>query len=262
VLYFFLNHGGKQMNALAGTFEYRDKSFGDNQGIRVATRPEVFQPTSTTTLLLAGVRRFGNQDAASALDLGCGCGIVAVVLKKLILPKTAVYASDISPEAVQLTRTNAENAGLNIDARCGSIFEPWKGMKFDLIVDDVAGMSEPIARRSSWYPPHISSDAGEDGTRWIVNILSRAAEFLTPGGQIFFPALTLSNEARIVDTARKHFEKVELITEQWYPLDSHLLPHLNMMEEFMERGLIELRQRGSRWLWGTKIYCATHSVGT
>jgi methylase of polypeptide subunit release factors len=248
------------MDGSVGIFEYRDKSFGDEQSILVATRPEVFQPTSTTTLLLAGVRKFGNPNAASALDLGCGCGIVAVVLKKLILPNAAVYASDISFEAVQLTGTNAENAGLNIDSRYGSLFEPWTGMKFDLIVDDVAGMSEPIARCSRWYPPHISSDAGEDGTRWIVSILSQATEFLSPQGQIFFPALTLSNEGRIVETAYKYFTKVELITEQWYPLDDYLLPHLDMMEELMERGLIELRQRGSRWLWGTKIYCARNSV--
>ncbi len=246
------------MDTSAGIFEYKDRNFGDSQGIVVATGPEVFQPTSTTTLLLAGVRKIVNRDASSALDLGCGCGIVAVVLKRLILQKGAVYASDISAEAVSLTRSNAENARLSIDCRCGSLFEPWVGMKFDLIVDDVAGMSEPIARRSRWYPPHIHSDAGEDGTRWIVSILSQAPEFLNPKGQIFFPSLTLSNEPRILDTARNHFAKVELITEQWYPLGSDLLPHLNLMEQLMANGLIEIKKKGSRWLWATKIYCATN----
>ena len=246
------------MDTSLGTFEYKDKSFDDSQDIVVATRPEVFLPTSTTTVLLSGVRKLVNPNAASALDLGCGCGIGAVVLTKSILPKATVYASDISAEAVKLTKYNAENAQLIIDCRCGSMFEPWAGMKFDLIVDDVAGMSEPIARRSRWYPPHIHSDAGEDGTRWIVSILSQAPEFLTPKGQIFFPVLTLSNESKIVDTAQNHFAKVELVIEQWYPLGSDLLPHLNLIEDLMAKGHLEIKKKGSRWLWATKIYCATN----
>jgi methylase of polypeptide subunit release factors len=243
-------------NTSSNTFEYKDKDFGDAEGIVVATKPEVFYPTSTTNLLLATVRKRANPAAASALDLGCGCGIVAVALAKVIFPKAKVHASDISAEAIALTRRNAEDHHLAIDCRCGSTFEPWPGIKFDLIVDDVAGMAEPIARRSQWYPPHIHSDAGEDGARWITGILSQAPEFLTPAGQIFFPVLTLSSEATIVAVAQKHFAKVELIAEQWYPLGNDLLPHLNMIEELMARGLVEIKKKGSRWLWATKIYCA------
>ncbi|MDZ7363373.1 MAG: methyltransferase [candidate division KSB1 bacterium] len=187
------------------TFEYKDKSFGDTQGIIVSTSPEVFYPTSTTTLLLSGVRKFVNSSATSALDLGCGCGVVAVVLAKLILPNAAIYASDISAEAVKLARRNAENLQLAIDCRCGSLFEPWTGMKFDLIVDDVAGMAEPIARHSQWYPPHIHSDAGEDGTRWIVNILAHAPEFLTPHGQIFFSGAHAFQRSRDLGCRAKTF---------------------------------------------------------
>src|SRR6266542_4095576 len=245
------------MTTLSETFEYKDRDFGDMQGIVVATNSDVFHPTSTTNLLLGGVRGFANKGAASALDLGCGCGIVAVALAKVILPSAAIYASDISAEAVKLARGNAENFQLAIDCRCGSLFEPWAGMRFDLIVDDVAGMSEPIARHSRWYPPHIHSDAGEDGARWIVRILSEAPEFLTPQGQIFVPVLTLSNESRILETARNHFATVELITEQWYPLGSDLLPHLSVIEDLMAKGQVEIKKKGSRWLWATKIYLAS-----
>jgi len=243
---------------LPDTFEYKDRSFGDAQGIVVSTSAEVFYPTSTTNLLLAGVRKFANQATASALDIGCGCGIVAVVLAKLIFPNAKIHASDISAEAVKLAKRNAENLQLAIDCRCGSLFEPWAGMKFDLIVDDVAGMAEPIARHSQWYPPHIHSDAGEDGTRWIVSILAQAREFLTPQGQIFFPVLTLSKEAAILDTAQKHFSNVEMLAEQWYPLGHDLLPHLALIEDLMARGLVEIKKKGSRWLWATKIYRASN----
>lgn len=241
----------------ANTFEYQDKAFGEAESIVVETSSEVFYPTSTTNLLLSGVRKSVSTAAASALDLGCGCGIVAVALAKAILPRAQIHASDISVAAVELTRRNAEAHQLAIDCRCGSMFEPWTGMKFDVIVDDVAGIAEPIARLSPWYPPHIHSEAGEDGTRWIVSILAQAPEFLTPQGQIFFPALTLSCETKIMETAARHFASVELVTEQWYPLNNDLLPHLGVIEELMSRGLVELKKKGSRWLWATKVYCAS-----
>lgn len=239
------------------TFEYKDKNFGDAEGIVVATSSEVFYPTSTTNLLLSGVRQSANPAATSALDLGCGCGIVAVALAKAILPHAQIHASDISAPAVELTRRNAQAHQLAIDCRCGSMFEPWSGMKFDIIVDDVAGIAEPIARLSQWYPSQIHSEAGEDGTRWIVSILAQAPEFLTRQGQIFFPSLTLSCEAKIMETARRHFASVELVTEQWYPLSNDLLPHLSVIEALMARGLVEVRKKGSRWLWATKVYCAS-----
>lgn len=238
------------------TFEYKDRNFGDMQGIVVNTSPEVFYPTSTTNLLLAAVRQFMNGEVASALDLGCGSGIVAVVLAKVVLPNARIHASDISAAAVNLAKQNSEAAGVAIDCRCGSAFEPWAGIKFDLIVDDVAGMSEPIARHSRWYPPNIHSDAGEDGARWIEGILSQAPEHLAPQGQMFFPVLTLSNEAKILEVAQKSFSKVEMLTEQWYPLGGDLLPHLGLIESLMNKGVVEIRQKGSRWLWATKIYRA------
>jgi methylase of polypeptide subunit release factors len=245
-------------HASSVVFEYKDRNFGDTQSIVVTTNSEVFYPTSTTNLLLASVRQSLNAvtTSASALDLGCGCGIVAVVLAKSILPKAAIHASDISIEAVELAKRNAADNQVAIDCRCGSLFEPWAGMKFDLILDDVAGMAEPIARLSQWYPPHIHSDAGEDGVRWIVSILSQAPDFLTPQGQIFFPVLTLSNEARILEVAQKHFAKVDLIAEQWYPLGNDLLPHLNLIESLVARGVVEIKKKGSRWLWATKVYRA------
>ncbi len=244
-------------NAALDTFEYKDKTFGDTEGIVVATNSEVFYPTSTTNLLLAAVRKFVNPAAASALDLGCGSGIVAVVLAKRILPNAAIHASDVSIAAAKLARSNAESHGLAIDCRSGSLFEPWAGMKFDVIVDDVAGMSEPIARLSHWYPPQIHSDAGEDGLRWIVSIIAQAPQYLTAHGQFFFPVLTLSQEDKILEVAHQSFHKVELLTEQWYPLGNDLMPHVDLIESLMAKGLIEIKKKGSRWLWATKIYLAT-----
>lgn len=245
---------------ISEAFEYKDKKLGDTAGIVVATKPSVFYPTSTSVLLLSAVRRFLTFSPSSVLDLGCGCGIVAIALAKLLPSVKSVYASDISEEAVNLTRHNAAAHGVQIECRQGSLFEPWRGMKFDLIVDDVSGIAEPIARISPWYPAHIPSEAGRDGTRWSVSILSQAPEFLQPQGCMFFPLATLSKEEKIIEEAKERFKIVKLLQEQWYPLSGELLQRFELIEELVREGIIEIQKRGSRWWWATKTFLATNSV--
>ncbi len=237
-------------------FSYRDKKLGDAEAITVATTPDVFHPTSTTVLLLRAARGALGQPCQSVLDLGCGSGVVAVVLARLLPPGASVYASDLSPEAVRLTSANAERNGVRIDSRCGSLFEPWEGQRFDLIVDDVAGVAEPLDRLSGWYPPGVPSEAGRDGARWILEILDRAPDHLSPGGRFVFPVLTLSREERILDRARARFAVVTQVEEQWYPFSDALAVHFSLIEELAREGNVRVEKRGSRWCWATKIYLA------
>jgi release factor glutamine methyltransferase len=237
-------------------FSYRDKKLGDAEAITVATTPDVFHPTSTTVLLLRAARGALGQPCQSVLDLGCGSGVVAVVLARLLPPGASVYASDLSPEAVRLTSANAERNGVRIDSRCGSLFEPWEGQRFDLIVDDVAGVAEPLDRLSGWYPPGVPSEAGRDGARWILDILDRAPDHLSPGGRFVFPVLTLSREERILDRARARFAVVTQVEEQWYPFSDALAVHFSLIEELAREGNVRVEKRGSRWCWATKIYLA------
>ncbi len=242
------------------TFEYRDRKLGDVEGIVVATSPQVFSPTSTTHLLLRAVRRSVTDPPRSALDLGCGCGIVAMVLAKRVMPQGAVAASDISEEAVRLAECNAKDNGVMVECRQGSLFEPWSGRRFDLIVDDVSGMAEEIARRSPWYPPHIPSEAGRDGTRWIVQVLAQVPDFLSPGGRVIFPALTLSDERKILEEAERRFRTVRLLEEQWYPVSDNLLCRCSPLHTLVADGTLTIERRGSRWWWATRIYLGVDPI--
>jgi release factor glutamine methyltransferase len=237
-------------------YSYQDETFGPAPPLVVETAPDVFHPTSTTRLLLRATRRQALPRIRAALDLGCGCGIVALVLRRFLVPEGAVGASDLSPAAVALTRKNAAGLGLELDVRCGSLFEPWQGVRFDLIVDDVAAMAERVARLSPWYPAAVPSEAGEDGTRWITAVLREAPRHLSPGGVIVFPVLTLADQARTLAVARERFGTLRLLEEEWYPLGPELAARLDVLQELATRGIVELRRRGSRWQWATRIYLA------
>jgi release factor glutamine methyltransferase len=242
---------------VAREYAYRDKKLGDSEAIRVATAPDVFYPTSTTVLLLRAARRALAHRPRSVLDLGCGCGIVAIVLAKCLPPDVVVCASDLSAAAVRLARHNVARHVVQVECRRGSLFEPWAGDVFDLIVDDVAGVAEPIARVSGWYPDAVPSQAGRDGTRWILDVLAQAPGHLSPGGRFIFPVLSLSREATVLETAHARFAAVELVEEQWYPLTEELLALFPLVEELVADGSIRLEKRGRRWCWATRIYVAT-----
>jgi len=239
-------------------FAYRDKRLGDTETVMVDTHPDVFYPTSTTVLLLRAARRVlaSGPPRGAVLDLGCGAGIVAVVLARLLPREVAVRASDLSAAAVRLTRHNARRNGVPIDCRRGSLFEPWAGERFDLIVDDVSGVAEPVARVSGWYPPPVLSQAGDDGTRWILEVLARAADYLLPGGRLVFPVLTLSREEAVLREARSRFGVVEPVEEQWYPVSEELAAHLPLLERLAAGGAVRLEKRGSRWCWATRVFVA------
>jgi methylase of polypeptide subunit release factors len=226
--------------------------------VTVTIAPDVFRPTSTTALLLRAARRVlgGLPPPRSVLDLGCGCGIIGVVLAKHLPPTTQVGASDLSAAAVRLARHNAARNAVALDCRRGSLFEPWAGARFDLIVDDVAGVAEPVARLSGWYPASVPSDAGPDGTHWILELLAQAPDFLAPGGRLVFPVLTLSREAPVLEQARARFAVCEQVEEQWYPLAEELLVHVGELEALAAAGSIRLAKRGSRWCWATRVFVA------
>lgn len=239
-----------------GEFLYRDKKLGDTQAITIATAPDVFSPSSTTMLLLRAARKTLAPSVRSVLDLGCGSGIVAVVLAKHLPPGTRICASDLSEAAVRLTGDNARRHGIAIDCRCGSLFEPWNGERFDLIMDDVAGVAEPLDRISGWYPEAVPSGCGPYGTRWILQVLDEAADHLTPDGQLLFPGGTLAREGEVLERARSRFATVVQLEEQWYPLSEELLAHGALLDELQQEGRINLEKRGSRLCWSARVYLA------
>lgn len=61
------------------------------------------------------------------LDVGCGPGTISIDLASRI-PQGFVYAFDVSPEAIEQARQNAEEKGIkNVRFEVGSIFE-WSKM--------------------------------------------------------------------------------------------------------------------------------------
>jgi len=227
-------------------------------GLTIEVQPGVFKPNKTSELLVEGINRF-RLEGKSALDMGCGSGIVG--LAALRLAKLGSLAgSDISDKAVENAKRNAELLGVKADFKQGSLFEPWKGRKFDVIFNDISALSEPIARLSPWYPPEIHCGAGLDGAEWAAKVMEQATDYLNPGGRIIFATASLSDEQRIMDAARARFATVHTILTRSWPFRDDIWQKIMSSEtarKLIDSGVVRVLKRGSRVIWDTSIHVAS-----
>ena len=97
---------------------------------------------------------------ATAVDLGCGCGIQTLYLLR---HADRVTATDVSERALAFTAFNAALAAVGpdrLELLAGSLLEPVAGRRFDLIVTNPPFVLTPPAVREAGLPLMEYRDAG------------------------------------------------------------------------------------------------------
>jgi len=123
-------------------------------------------------------------------DVGTGCGAIAISLA-LNLPQSKVYATDISPSALEVARLNCEHHNVmeQIILVQGNLLEPVPE-PVDLIVanlpyirnSELANLSPEITN----FEPRVALDGGESGLEQIRQLLKQAERKIRPGGRLLF----------------------------------------------------------------------------
>ena len=214
----------------------------------------VFSPNTTTELLINAVKKTISKPLKT-LDLGCGTGVVGISLWLDGLASEPVFASDLSEPSVACTYENFKEYNCTADIRCGALFDPWVGEKFDLVIDDISGISQDIAFISPWFGG-IPCDTGSDGTNLVLDILYNASNYLSGKGYFFFPVLSLSNVDVILKVANESFATVELIERQEWPLPKELENHITLLKKLSVEGAIRLEERFGMFICYTEVYLA------
>ena len=218
------------------------------------TEGGVFVPTHTSSLLIEAVcaSTIGQH---TILDLGCGTGVVGLSLYRHGRVRAPIHASDVSPASVHCCKINCKRYNCEADVRNGSLFDPWFGELFDIIVDDVSGIAQEIAAVSPWFQG-VPCETGADGLALVTSILQMAPRYLNKGGRFFFPVLSLSNVDLLLRRASESFATVKQILRQEWPLPPELKEHLPLLRKLADEGRIQLQQRFGMVTCFTEVYCA------
>jgi len=160
---------------------------------------------------------------------------------------------------VLCSRVNFGRYECAADVRDGSLFHPWAGHKFDVIVDDISGIAKGVADVSPWFQG-VPCDTGEDGVDLVVEIIRRAPQHLNLGGRLFFPVLSLSNVDKLLQVVKGCFGTVQRVGRQDWPLPAELKSHLPLLRKLKSEGLIKLEEKFGMALCYTEAYCATNPI--
>ena len=129
------------------------------------------------------------------LDVCCGSGNLGLALSTLS-PDITVYSSDLSQEAVDLTKENISflNLADRVTALQSNLFEAFESDKFlgkvDVIVCNPPYISSAKVTKMdseiSNNEPSMAFDGGMIGTKIIQQLIRDAPKFLVKGGHLIF----------------------------------------------------------------------------
>jgi release factor glutamine methyltransferase len=169
-------------------------------GIELLASTEALIPRKETEILgRSAVRLLQELEKTSAalrvMDVCTGAGNIAIAMA-LQCPRCAVFASDLSPDAVALAQRNVEFHVLQnrVTLFEGDLFSPFDSKEFyesvDLITCNppyistgkVGEMDEEIAE----HEPPLAFDGGSFGIKILHRVIKEAPKYMTKSGWLAF----------------------------------------------------------------------------
>jgi release factor glutamine methyltransferase len=171
---------------ITGQKEFWSTKFYVRTGVLIP-RPET-EHIVERVIDLAGGKVRGEPKPVIA-DIGTGSGCIAVTLG-MEFPGARIYATDVSPRALQIAAINSDIRDLlNISFHEGDLFKPLEELKLQGKCDFIVS-NPPYVTRSDWetldreireFEPREALVSGETGLEVIERLIQGAPAYLTPG---------------------------------------------------------------------------------
>lgn len=161
-------------------------------GLDICVGPGVLIPRPETEFAVEeSLRAIKDLEKPESADLCCGSGAIAVALA-VNRSDVTVFASDISDAAEKYTKENARKHHVNdrVFFLKGDLWQPFEEKNagpFDLVVsnppyipeEEMSGLQEDVKNE-----PEIALNGGKDGLDYYKRIISKAQQFVKPGGHV------------------------------------------------------------------------------
>ena len=209
----------KPIQYILGEADFYRLKFKVNEHVLIP-RPETEE---LVDLIIKEYQIAGNQNQeVKILDIGTGSGCIAITLKKNI-PSAKVSAMDISKEAIEVAKQNAEQNGVEVEFVLDSILNPTSNIQhpksnFDVIVSNppyiAISEKDTMHKNVLDYEPHLALFVNDsDPLLFYKAICDFALKHLNEKGKIYFEInQSLASETEHM-LKNKGFKDVELIKD-------------------------------------------------
>ena len=223
--------------------------------IKLVTKDGVFRPTETTKFILEAVIKTFPKKKVKVLDLGCGNGVVGIYLLKKFKNISCMSFADTSIKAIKNAKENCELNKISkkrIKFFKSNIFNNIHDLEFDIIINDISGISYEIAKISKWFKG-VPCETGEDGTKLTLCVLRNFSFFLKSKGILILPLISLSNVKKIMNFFKKEKLKIKYLSTNDWPIPNDMYKHLQTMKRLRGSNKINFYKKYGLLIANTKI---------
>lgn len=186
-------------------------------GLKFIVNKNVLIPRFETEELVEQVVEYTkdlNKDKIKILDLGCGSGAIGLTLKS-ILKDSEVTLVDISKEALEIAKLNANNLNLDVTFIESDWFSNVKLEQYDIIVSNPPYIrtDEEIEEIVKNNEPSLALYGGVDGLDCYRKILANIKPYLNNKFLIAFE-IGESQKEEIYDIVNKYLKDIEIICKK------------------------------------------------
>jgi release factor glutamine methyltransferase len=156
-------------------------------GLSLRVNPKVLIPRPDTEVLVDWAIELLTVELADhprplVADLGTGSGAIALSVKHSHA-RAQVFATDISPEAIDVAAANAQRMGLQVTFLRGTWWTPLEGHRFDLVLSNPPYIATGDPHLPALgHEPELALTSEADGLSALREVIGGASGHLAVGG--------------------------------------------------------------------------------
>lgn len=200
---------GKPIQYIKGVETFFGRDFKVNENVLI---PRYETEELVENILYRIDDYFANYDSITLCDVGTGSGAIATSLA-LEEKRLNVYATDISSEAVEVAKANAQALEAKVEFMVGDMLEPLleKGIKVDIFVSNppYIPQEQEIEAMVKDNEPHVALFGGNDGLYFYRKIFQGVNALLNDRALLAF------------EMGFDQRELMEIALQEYFPDDPH-----------------------------------------
>ena len=161
----------------------------DFMGLRMQCDSRALIPRPETEQLVECAEAFlrGQPGRPVVVDVCTGTGCIACALAKR-MPTLHVWATELSSDALDLARQNAQALGVEVKFFLGDLLEGKDDASVDVVISNPPYIASAecgrLDRTVRAFEPRLALDGGPDGLRVISRLVEEAARVLSSAGRL------------------------------------------------------------------------------